>query len=461
MKSAQSEGSRREIVYRPSKTIQAFQDDKTSFVKALRGPVGSGKSVGATIACFELMMSAGTNTRSAVIRNTFPQLRQTTLNTWLDWLRPYGEFRYSDFTWRCKHDGFEHEVLFQALDRPGDIAKLLSLELSWAWVNECREIEWPIVEMLTTRVGRYPPQRDGGPTWFGILMDTNSPDDMSQYYETFEIKRPPGWTQYVQPSGRAPDAENVENLVPDYYQRIAEGKDAAWKKVYIDGEYGFIVEGRPVYPQWQELVHAQTAEPSPTDPLIIGIDFGLTPAAAFIQRSASGQYRAVAELVTTDFSAVEFAAELGRILRSKWHGHEIEIYGDPAGEQRSQVDKRTPFSILKAAGIHARPAPTNDPRLRVEAVVRNLTRLTMAGDPGLVVDPRCRYLRRGMAGGYKFRRMQIVGEERYSEAPEKNIYSHVCEALQYALCGAGEVRETLGRKPGGRLNYSRIDKGVV
>jgi hypothetical protein len=66
-----------------------------------------------------------------------------------------------------------------------------------------------------------------------------------------------------------------------------------------------------------------------------------------------------------------------------------------------------------------------------------------------------------MAGGYKFRRMQIVGEERYADAPEKNIYSHVCEALQYALCGAGEVREALGRKPLGRLNYSRIDKGVV
>ena len=453
--------SQPQIEYLPAKTIDAFQTDETSFVKAIRGPVGSGKSVGCTIECFRLMMAAGTNTRSAVIRNTFPQLRQTTLNTWLDWLRPYGTFRYSDFTWKMKYQGFEHEVLFQALDRPGDIAKLLSLELTWAWINEAREIEWPILEMLTTRVGRYPPQRDGGPTWFGILMDTNSPDDMSAWYETFEIKRPPGWTQYVQPSGRSKEAENVENLVDGYYDRIAEGKDAAWKKVYIDGEYGFIVEGRPIYPQWKELIHAVTAEKSKTESLLVGIDFGLTPAAVFVQRSATGQYRCVQELVTTDMSAVEFGDELGRILRSEWQGHEIQIFGDPAGEQRSQVDKRTPFQILKSVGIHARPAPTNDPRLRVEAVVRNLTRLTMAGDPGLVVDPRCRYLRRGMAGGYKFRRMQIVGEERYAELPEKNIYSHVCEALQYALCGAGEVREALGRKKPSRLDYRKIDKGLV
>jgi hypothetical protein len=57
--------------------------------------------------------------------------------------------------------------------------------------------------------------------------------------------------------------------------------------------------------------------------------------------------------------------------------------------------------------------------------------------------------------------MQIVGEERYSELPEKNIYSHVCEALQYALCGAGEVRQALGRKPLKKLDYRRVDKGIV
>jgi hypothetical protein len=66
-----------------------------------------------------------------------------------------------------------------------------------------------------------------------------------------------------------------------------------------------------------------------------------------------------------------------------------------------------------------------------------------------------------MAGGYKYRLMQISGEERYAELPEKNIYSHVAEALQYALCGAGEVRATLGRKASKPLDYSRIDRGLI
>lgn len=447
---------RREITYQPSPIVEAFQADD-SFVRGLRGPVGSGKSVGCVLELAK-RMNAQPHSRWAVIRNTYRELSDTTLNTWLDWMRPFGEMRYSDMTWRC-HNGAE--VLFRALDKPQDQAKLLSLELTGAWVNEAREVPRPIIDMLQTRVGRYPSKRDGAPLWFGIIMDTNSPDDFSWWYRIFEEMKPDGWRQYVQPGGLTAGAENVDNLPADYYKRIAQGKDAAWIDVYINGNYGFIVDGRPVYPQWQDKVHTAACERDQALPLILGIDFGLTPACVFLQRSTAGQYRAVDELVTEEFSAVEFADELSRKLRSEWRGHDLEVFGDPAGEQRSQVDKRTPFQILKAAGINAKPAHTNDPRLRVEAVVRNLTRLNMDGTPGLIVDPRCRYLRRGMAGGYKYRLMQISGEERFHEAPEKNIYSHICEGLQYAMVGAGEVRETLGRVKRKPLDYRHMDRGLI
>ena len=40
-------------------------------------------------------------------------------------------------------------------------------------------------------------------------------------------------------------------------------------------------------------------------------------------------------------------------------------------------------------------------------------------------------LRRGMMGGYHFRKMRISGE-RYTTSPEKDSYSHPCDALSYA-----------------------------
>ncbi|NIV46839.1 MAG: hypothetical protein GWN46_08530, partial [Gammaproteobacteria bacterium] len=51
----------------------------------------------------------------------------------------------------------------------------------------------------------------------------------------------------------------------------------------------------------------------PSETLVIGLDFGLTPAAAFLQRSQLGQWKAIDEIVTEDTSTVEFA----KILRFK------------------------------------------------------------------------------------------------------------------------------------------------
>jgi len=60
------------------------------------------------------------------------------------------------------------------------------------------------------------------------------------------------------------------------------------------------------------------------------------------------------------------------------------------------------------------------------------------GKPGLLVSPKCRITRKGMAGGYHYRRVQVVGEERFHNKPNKNRFSHPCEAGQYMMLGAGE-----------------------
>ena len=66
-----------------------------------------------------------------------------------------------------------------------------------------------------------------------------------------------------------------------------------------------------------------------------------------------------------------------------------------------------------------------------------------------VTSSECRTLRKGMAGGYNYRRLQVSGEERYRDVPDKNMYSHVCEAGQYMLVGAGEARTLIRRDRSG------------
>ena len=54
-------------------------------------------------------------------------------------------------------------------------------------------------------------------------------------------------------------------------------------------------------------------------------------------------------------------------------------------------------------------------------------------------------LRKAMAGGYKYRRINVSGSDKFAEKPDKNMYSHVAEALQYLCTGLGHGYELLKR----------------
>ena len=454
-----------QIEYRAAPTLAKFHKSQ-AFVRGVMGPVGSGKSTACAWEMFRRLreQTPGPDgirrSRWAVVRNTYRELTDTTLNTWRDWFEEVGQWNNQDMTHRIKFADVEAEIMFRALDRPQDVKKLLSLELTGAWVNEAREVPRAVVDMLQGRVGRYPSKRDGGPAWFGVIMDTNPPDNDHWWYRLFEEQAPKGWRIFKQPSGRKPKAENVDNLPDGYYERLEAGKDNEWIKVYVDGEYGFITEGRPVYPEFRDHLHVAPAplETLSGEPVYVGIDFGLTPAAVFGQRDNRGRWRWIHELVTEDMGAVRFAELLQNDMAGRFQGCEFQVWGDPAGEQRAQTDERTPFQILRARGLKARPAPTNDFTLRRESVAVPLSRL-VDGEPGLLVSPACQMLRKAMGGGYAYKRIQVSGDERFHDKPDKNQYSHVAEAAQYLMLGAGEGRAIVKHHTPGPTKPIQVDQG--
>ena len=104
-----------------------------SFFRGIRGPVGSGKSVGCFVELFRRALEQKKNddgvrkSRWAVIRNTNPQLRTTTIKTWLDWFpeTDWGNFKWSvPYTHHIRVNDLDLEVIFLALDRPEDVKKL-------------------------------------------------------------------------------------------------------------------------------------------------------------------------------------------------------------------------------------------------------------------------------------------------------------------------------------------------
>jgi hypothetical protein len=64
---------------------------------------------------------------------------------------------------------------------------------------------------------------------------------------------------FKQPSGLSPHAENKSNQSPGYWQRLSIGKTDEWVRVYCKGEYGFVTEGKPVFPEYHDNVHCPGA----------------------------------------------------------------------------------------------------------------------------------------------------------------------------------------------------------
>lgn len=429
----------------------------------IMGPLGSGKTNASCWKGFRINNQQQPDSngvrkvRGVAVRNTYPDLFGTTIKDWLECFEHLGHFKNSGkeppthFMKYKLEDGttVDAEVVFMALDRPEHVKKLRGFQGTWGWLNEVKEIPWAVVQMLDLRMGRYP--KDVWPTWHGIFGDTNAPDNDHWYYRLAEEMTPEGWTFLKQPGGVMrktpdspwvinPDAENVQNLPLNYYANGLQGKSDAWIAVNLANDYGYVGDGKPVWPDYKDSVHCKAFELIPGLPIHIGLDFGLTPAAVIAQRTATGQWRWRHELVTENTGVIRFATALKVFLAEKCPGFTIgSITGDPAGDQRQLGDKdeRTVFQLLEAQGVIAKPAHTNDFAIRTEAVAEPMRRM-IDGEPGFLIHPDMKVTRKGMQGAYKFRRLQVAGDERFEDKPVKNANSHPCEAGQYLHLGGGE-----------------------
>ena len=433
-------------------TVEKFHKSN-AFVRGLMGPVGSSKSSATWMEIISRATEQKPNqnrirrTRWAVIRNTYPELKSTTIKTAQDWM-PVMEVKWDapitgklDF-WLPDKTRVQAEIIFLAMDRPEDRGKLKGLEITGAWLNEAVELPKEVFDMAMQRTGRFPSIRDGGPTWNGIILDTNPPDTDHWWFKVFEQERPEGWEIYKQPGGLIeekgrylpnPDAENIPNLPGghDYYLRQVSGKSKEWIRVFLQGQYGTVIDGKPVYPEYNDDLHCREVSPIRDRPLLIGLDYGLTPAAVICQLSPRGQLLVLDELCAEDMGISQFARDvLKPHLATVWGDYAFNAVGDPAGTRRADGDEKTCFQALADEGIAAAPAVSNDFLKRREAVAKYLTRLT-DGKPALVVHPRCTRVRKGFMGGYCFKRLQ-VGGEKYRDVADKNQYSHPHDALQYA-----------------------------
>lgn len=433
--------------YTPPPTVAKFMEND-ALVRVLIGPIGSGKSMGCIMellrrACAQRPYQGTRFTRFVAVRNTLAQLRSTVLSDIQQYLGPITRYFVTDSTIQLRGelpDGtkLHCDILLIPLDTKEDVRRLLSLQLSGAWVNELREVPIEIISALLGRLGRYPSRAMGGPTWFGLLGDSNPWDTDSAYHDRLVLNPAPNWKLFHQPSGIGPYAENTENLPPNYYENLSGGHDIEWSQVHVESEWGTSNAGQAVF---RKSFHAPThvkdmvAVVNPSRPVIVGLDFGRTPCAVIGQVDNYGRLILMREVVTEGMGLIQMVREHLKpvLLAEPFAGRRVFVVGDPAGNQRSQISEETPFDALKDEGFLAYPASTNKIEARLLAVEKLLT-TQIAGEPGLQISREgCPVLIQSLGNKYRYRKKR---DGQLEDLPEKlHPWSDICDATQYACTG--------------------------
>lgn len=455
----------------PGPIAAAFMASRNP-VDAIMGPVGSAKT---STCIWRLMFTAleqaphpVTRIRKfsfAAIRSTYRDLERTTIPSWLRWFpRELGSFTGGTGGTPAKHemrlrlvDGTTLHLVahFIGLGDQTIEQATRGLEVTAFYLNEADLLPALVLSHCFSRAGRDPAVDASvgfaGATWRGVILDCNAPDVDNWIYTTFIEHLPEGWDFFRQPSGLAPDAENLQNLPPGYYDEMVKSMPDWLARRLVRNEFGYSRDGKPVYPEWNDHLHVagQVLLPTPGQVIALGLDAGLNPGAVWLQEQPDGQIRCLYELTGDNVGAETFGAAIDRVNASMFAKFDVEAWPDPAGFAKAPeaTDERSWVQTVKnKTKLKMHRLPTNALMPRLEAVRQPLTRLIDGHRPGYLLSPSCRILRKGFNSGYRYRRLQISGTDRFADVPDKNEFSHPHDANQYGCMGIRGYAAVTGRQ---------------
>jgi len=453
-----------------------FMCDSVSDVKFLMGPVGCGKSSLALVSILTTTLSQTPchdgirRAKWVVVRDTYANLHDTTVPTWQAWFppdhfgSPVGQGRIYH---TIKLPGLELQMIFMAIEKPQDVKKLKSLEVTGAYLNECQFIKSPsLITDVYERTMRYPSRRMGGGLGRGLVIaDCNPPKTNHWIYHFFERQRRSNWKMFKYPasvvkvpstinltpdkfakdlSGQKwmanPDADYVNFTSPEgYWLTKVNGAPPDYIKVNLCGEYGVVQWGNPVHSEFNDSIHycRSPLSANPNLPICLGWDFGNTPACVVVQRQIDGRVLVLEEFPTErDYLRPFVKNTVLPVLNKKypWWKHNHRSRHDPSG-MGSTADGKTAATILREFGVNSVASPSNSAELRRDALKYFLTQM-VEGQPAILFAESCHTLREGLLGEFHYELLPGTQWDRtpsLKPMPKKNFHSHICESLEYAL----------------------------
>lgn len=376
--------------------------------------------------------------RCAVVRNTLSQLRSTCLVTMEEWLRPIVKYKVSEQTVQIRAGDIHCDILLLPLDSPQNIQRLLSLELTFAWCSEVRELPLEIIQSVFSRCGRYPSRSNVEEYWYGMWAETNSFSEDSEYYEFLEIEsgRPANVDYFVQPGGMDEGAENKEYLPKHYYEDMIEANTENWAAQYVHNRITASLSGQAVFASLfrYDFHTVEKLEYEEGRPIVCGVDTGRNPAIVLGQMDVRGRLNVLGSAYAENMGIEKFISTVVRpwLIENFPMGRFVCVV-DPAGAKRSEIGEESVIKAIQRLGFLAAPASTNAIAPRLRAVERQFN-MQIDGKGAILIDRRHNaMLIRAISHDYRYKRKK---EGDLNEIPEKgHPESDLIDSLQYLCLG--------------------------
>lgn len=463
-------------------------------IDLIMGPGGSGKTVacvfkGPTLAAryFPVCKDGWVKVKVACIRDTYRDFDRTALESW------YNAFP-KNHPWTVSHAGGQDRPVVHRLQwkahrqgigeikidytmQTGAIGEnnieqyIKGYEISAGWLNECDMIDETVPGLLLQRTGRYPPVEEirpdelervskDGQRAFEIMGltaepgevilprmvwgDFNPPDVDNWTYKFCVDEKRKGFNHFWQPGGLSPNAENRVGKPRSSYELEAATQEEHIVVRMVHSRFGYKREGKPVYSTFdhQRFVSDSDLDPIKGLPLAMGLDAGGSPAAVIGQFGAFGQLRLLAEICAEPGTGPSrFAEMVLECLMERFPNMPInEAWADPSAfyggdNQSNELSDLAHMEVVaRALNINILPAPSNEVKVRQEAVRWYLGKALDPGRERLVIDPRMKKIIGGFNAHYMLTKQASKGETD-ALAVKKNAYSHPHDALQYMCLG--------------------------
>jgi len=350
----------------------AFCADVTSQAILLSGGYGSGKTYAA---CRKAAILAAENAGTVVgiVGPTWRQLKRDVMRDMPDLLDALGA------TWR--HNRMDQTITVPAwrwqfdLCSAEDPSTMKGPNWSSAVVNEpgiMREEAW---EVIISRV-RDPRAR--------VLQTalTGTPEGFNWLHKHFVSKPPAGYRVIYTATTDNPASR------PEHVALMRATFSAALAQEKIEGQFVNTQSGR-VYYEFSQAAHVRpdlSAEPG--YPLMVALDFNVSPFAAVIIQQVGDETRALKEITLTNASTREMASAIAGAVHPQIP-QRTPVYADASGRARSTQAGVSDFAILEEAGFTDIRVPAANPPVRDRVNAVNSRLRNALGSIRLVVSPSC------------------------------------------------------------------------